>query len=122
MFVLLRRNGRGDTERTKMLFVSYWELNEEKSPEEILEAGEMLMESERWPPEGVNIIRWDFTADNWGITVFEADSFEAADSVGRVWRLAAPGLFKKTKTAPAGPTDQAMPRYSGLIEELEEQD
>ncbi|WP_416838204.1 DUF3303 family protein [Haloferax sp. DFSO52] len=91
-----------------MLFVSYWEINENKPPAEILEAGAKLMESELWPPEGVEIIRWDLTSDNWGVTVFEADTAEAAERVVTVWRLAVPGMFTKTKTAPAGPADQAM--------------
>jgi hypothetical protein len=101
-----------------MLFIQYWELNEEKKAEEILAAGEALMESGLWPPEGAEILRWDMANDYWGITVFEADSYEAVDQGTELWRIALPGIFNKTRTAVAAPVDQVMGQHAELIEKV----
>ena len=59
-----------------MLFLNYWELNDEVSISERLEAVEKLKKCKLFPPQNVEIIRFDITADNWGVTIFEADSVE----------------------------------------------
>jgi len=101
-----------------MLFIQYWELNEEKEAEDILAAGETLMESGLWPPEGTEIIRWDMANDYWGITVFEADSYEAVDRGTELWRIALPGIFTETRTAAAAPVGEVMAQHAEMIEKV----
>ena len=91
-----------------MLFLIYWELNENVSVAERVGAGQKLMSAGLFPPEGVNIIRWDTTPDGWGITLLEADSEAAVSRALNLWRMAAPGIFKCTKTSTARPVQEEM--------------
>ena len=97
-----------------MLFLTYWELNENMPEGQRLEFAQKLTSSELFPPKGVNIIRWDVTPDGWGILLTEAES--AADVIRSldIWRMAEGGFFKSTKTAPAMPIEESM----ALAEEL----
>ena len=91
-----------------MLFVTYWELNENMSVQQRLQIAQKITSSGLFPPAGVNIIRWDGTPDGWGILVAEAES--AAD-IGRAldtWRMAGVGFFKSTRTAPAMAIQESM--------------
>ena len=85
----------------KMLFLCYWELNENISVLDHLKIGKMLTESGLFPPEDAELIRFDMTPDYWGITVFKADNAEAAFKIIEMWRIAGTGLFKKIKVSPA---------------------
>ena len=80
-------------EDQKMLFLCYWELNENMPSMQHVGIAKMLTESGLFPPPGVEIIRWDKTPGNWGVTVFKADSAEAAANLIGLWRVAAPGFF-----------------------------
>ena len=92
-----------------MLFLTYWELNENMSEQERLQAAQKITGSGLFPPEGVNIIRWDGTPDAWGIVLMEADSVEQVLRTISIWRTAAPGFFKLTRTAPASPIEEIIP-------------
>jgi hypothetical protein len=101
-----------------VLFLTYWELNENMSLEERLGAGQKLMASGLFPPEGVNIIRWDITPDGWGVTILEADSEAAVSRAMNVWRAAGTGLFKCTKTSTARPVQEEMEGSGELLKML----
>ena len=92
-----------------MLFITYWELNENMSEAERLSIVNKVNSSGLFPPKGVNIIRWDGTPDGWGTLLLEADSaadvFRAVD----IWRAAGAGFFKLTKTAPVLPIEEIIP-------------
>ena len=92
-----------------MLFLTYWELNEDMSDAQRLQIAEKLNTGGLFPPEGVNIIRWDGTPDNWGIVLLEADTAADAIRTISVWRAAGAGFFKFTKTAPALPIQELIP-------------
>ncbi len=99
-----------------MLFLTYWELNEDMPEEERAQVGQRLTSKGLFPPKGVRIIRWDGTPDGWGILVLEAenaaDVFRALD----LWRAASAGFFKVTKTAPALPVQELMPLGAEISE------
>lgn len=102
-----------------MLFVTYWELNENMSNQQRLQIAQKLTSSGLFPPAGVNIIRWDGTPDGWGILVAEAES--AAD-MGRAldtWRMAGAGFFKSTRTAPAMPIQEPMSNAAETLQAVE---
>ena len=101
-----------------MLFLTYWELNENMSGEERLGIANKLMSTGMFPPEGVNIIRWDGTPDEWGIMVLEANSAEDAFRAINLWRAAGAGFFKLTKTAPALPVQEIIPVVSEIQQKL----
>jgi hypothetical protein len=85
----------------KMLFLCYWELNENMPVMDHLKLGKMLLESGLFPPPDIELIRFDMTPDYCGITVFKADSAEAAFTCIDLWRVAGTGVFKKINVSPA---------------------
>jgi hypothetical protein len=101
-----------------MLFLTYWELNEGMSVEERQQIAGKLTSSGLFPPKGVNIIRWDSTPDGWGIIVAEAETAADIFDTVNLWRTAGAGFFKFTKTSPAEPVQEVMPRVDGLLKAL----
>jgi len=101
-----------------MLFVTYWELNENMSVEQRLEVGQKLTSSGLFPPENVNIIRWDITPDGWGILITEAENAADIDQAINMWRATGAGFFNVTKTAPAMPVQEAISNTAELLKTL----
>jgi hypothetical protein len=101
-----------------MLFLVYWELNENMSIAERLQVAGKLTEKGIFPPEGVKIIRWDVTPDVWGILLIEADTAAAANEALTQWRAAGAGFFKSTKTAPAIPVEEAIPQVQQTLQDV----
>lgn len=91
-----------------MLFVTYWELNENMPMQERLQAVRKVISAGLFPGKGINVLRWDGTPDGWGILVAEADSPAAIHQAMDVWRAAGAGFFKVTKTAPAMPIQEEV--------------
>lgn len=101
-----------------MLFITYWELNENSAVSSNLEAANKLTASGMFPPPNVQILRWDITPDNWGILILEADSAQVVSDALSMWRAAVPGFFKVTKTAPAIPVQEAIPATARILQSL----
>ncbi len=101
-----------------MLFLTYWELNENMPEAERLQIAEKLTSSGLFPPKGVNIIRWDGTPDSWGILILEAEN--AADIVRAIamWRASGAGFFKSIKTSPAMPIQEMVPTIGEIVKTL----
>ena len=92
-----------------MLFLTYWELNENMPAEERIRIADELTSKGLYPPKGVNILRWDMTPDGWGILLAEADNPATIAKALDVWRAAGGGFFKSTRTAPALPVVELLP-------------
>ncbi len=101
-----------------MLFITYWELNVNMPVEQRLRITENLTSSGMIPPKGVNIIRWDITADLWGILVAEAESSADINKAIQMWRTAGAGFFKSTRTSPAQPIQEAVAQQGELLKAL----
>ena len=101
-----------------MLFLTYWELNEDMSVEERQQVAQKLTSSGLFPPKGVNIIRWDGTPDGWGILIAEAESVADITDAINMWRAAGAGFFKSTRTAPTQPIQDALSRQGELLKVL----
>lgn len=101
-----------------MLFVTYFELNENTPVEERLAAVRKTASTGLFPSREVNILRWDGTPDGWGILVAEAASAAAIVQAIDVWRAACPGFFKTTKTAPAIPIQEEVASAEGMLKAL----
>lgn len=101
-----------------MLFVTYWELNEEMSVETRQKIALKLTEEGHFPPAGVELIRWDATPDGWGILVTEAESAAAVQDALTLWRAAGRGFFESTRTAPATPVEEAIGSAQEILETL----
>jgi hypothetical protein len=84
-----------------MLFISYWELTEEASAKEVDNIAQRLTSAGLFPPDDVNVLRWDITPDGWGMTVWEGESATDIEKGIEVWRIAQDGFFKSFKTSPA---------------------
>lgn len=104
-----------------MLFLTHWKLNEGLSPQKTNEIAIQLTEEGLFPPENVNVIRWDGTPDGWGIVVWEADSIEAITNAINVWRAAAgeTAFFEETTTAPAAPVEDIVAQQAAFLEQFE---
>jgi hypothetical protein len=101
-----------------MLFITYWELNENMSVEERLQVAQKLTSSELFPPKGVNIVRWDATPDGWGILLTTAENVADLTQALNMWRTAGAGFFKFTKTSPAMPVQESIPLTGELLKTL----
>ena len=102
-----------------MLFLTYWELNENMSEQERLGVAQKLTTSGLFPPEGTNILRWDGTPDGWGTLLFEADDAADAFRMLNLWRAAGAGFFKLSKTAAAMPITEIIPIGMEIQQSLE---
>lgn len=98
-----------------MLFLTYWELNENTPAGAQIQASQKLMTSGLFPPKNVNILRWDITPDNWGMLLCEAESAADINQALTMWRAACPGFFTTTKTAPALPVQESIPLTAALL-------
>ena len=103
-----------------MLFVTYYELNNELETGQILEAGNKLLEAGMWPPEGMDIKRWDTTAEGWGVTIAEADDYETIYRSIMMWDALVPGMFEEINVAPAAPVEESMAAGGQLLDEISE--
>ena len=56
-----------------MLFLSYWELNENMGEQERIQIAQKQTSSEESSAGDVKMVRWDITSDLWGISIFEAE-------------------------------------------------
>ena len=101
-----------------MLFVTYWELNENMPEQERLQASQKVMTSGLFPPKGLKILRWDGTSDGWGIMVVEAESEADVIRGNAMWRSAATGFFKSIKTAPAMPIQEMVPMLAEVTQSV----
>lgn len=107
-----------NTEDNKMLFLCYWELNENIPTMQHVQVAKQLTEAGLFPPPGVELIRFDKTASGWGVTIFNAKSAEAATNLLTLWRLAVPGFFKKAKLSPAMPVKEAAASAAKLFQSI----
>lgn len=101
-----------------MLFITYWELDEAMSETERMEAASKL--SQIGPPEGIKLLRWDVTPDNWGIMIYEAENTVAIAKNFTLWRTKA-GFFKYIKTSPLTPVEELMPQLAAYLQSLQQQ-
>ena len=93
-----------------MLFLSYWELNENITPKDIVELAAKLMEKNLWPAEGTEILGFYVSTDVpiWGITIEEAESVESLLKGAVAWTNAKPGFFKVLRVPPAMTAEEAI--------------
>lgn len=102
-----------------MLILTYFELNPEKDPSEILDAFQKIEDAkirdmhEKWETKG-----WYITPDYWGVSIVETDTVEDALRNANAWRLALPGIFKKFKTCMAAEVEQYAPTLLKLVRKL----
>jgi len=99
-----------------MLFLSYWELNENITPKDIVELAAKLMEKGIWPAEGTEILGFYVTTEVpiWGITIEEAESVESILKGAAVWTNEKPGFFKVLRVSPAMPAEEAIRIVTGM--------
>jgi len=102
-----------------MLFLIYWELNEQVSISQRIAALNQLQKAELFPPPDVEIIRFDITPGQWGSSVIEAESSAAIMRHLGAWRVACPGIFVTTKVSPAMPVADSVVEMMGVLKQLE---
>lgn len=101
-----------------MLFLAYWELNENVSEQARSEGAQKIMSGGLFPPQGVNVLRWDGTPDGWGVLLLEAEKAEDVFRAIAIWRSAVPGFFKSIKTSPAMPIQEIIPLVNEVTQSL----
>ena len=98
--------------------MNYWELNENLEFKKNVEKIAEIMQKGLYPPKGVKILaHYISTSTNWGVTVLEAESAEAAMKEINVWRIAIPGFFKFVKQTLAMTTADSIKIH---LEQLKE--
>ena len=103
-----------------MLFVTYFELNDNLDPTLIGELAQKFMSKKLFPTEGVKIINWLLTPENWGIVISEDDSEEAMFKDINMWRIALPGMFKTVKQAVAMEAAKLIPLFLKLSKDIKD--
>lgn len=101
-----------------MLFLTYWKLNEGMAARERQDVATQLVESGTFPPENVEVVRWDATPDGWGILLSEAESAADVMAAINMWRAPRPGFFEETRTAPAEPVEDVIAQNEELLDAL----
>jgi len=102
-----------------MIFISYWELNPDFDPSELVDIAQQLISKKLYPSEGVKSIAWYVsTSDYWGISIDESESEEAMVRNMNMWRIAKPGFLKSVKTAPAMEVAKVLPIIMKLKKEI----
>jgi len=96
----------------------YWELNEDISGTARLKAVEKLKSAGLFPPENIDVVRFDVTPDYWGITLLNADTVADVSDFINMWRTACPGIFKMTKVSLARPVQESLASASELIKKI----
>ena len=93
-----------------MLFLSYWELNENLTVKDIVKVATELMEKNLWPAEGTEILGFYTTTEVpiWGITIEEAESVESVLKGAAAWTNTKPGFFKVLRVSPAMTAEEAI--------------
>jgi hypothetical protein len=102
-------------EEIAMLLMCYYEFNENMPAQERVKATQKVASAGAFPGKNVKLLRWDFAIDLWGVMLFEADSAADVERHLNVWRVAAPGVFKTTKTAPAMPVEELRQHAADLL-------
>jgi len=94
-----------------MLFVDYWELNENISPKDVVQIAAELMEKNVWPIEGTEVLGFYVTTEVpiWGITILKAENVEQVLKDVAVWLNAKPGFFKVRRVTPVMAAEEAIP-------------
>lgn len=100
-----------------MQFIGYWQLRLDKSHQELLKAAGEQGLMDAFPPDGVEILRWDVTPSDWGIVVMEAEDAEAIDKAIKMWQ-ANQSWFEEIKVEPARPVEDRVDTLNELFEEL----
>lgn len=104
-----------------MLFISYWELNPDFDPSELVDMAQQILSKKLYPVEGTKEIGWYVSAgDYWGITISEAENVEQMVQMAHIWRIAKPGVFKFIKTTPAIEIVKVIPILMKLAKQLKE--
>ena len=107
-------------EKINMIFMTYWELNPSFDPSDLADVAQKILSKRLYPTEGVKQIAWYIsTSDLWGISIDEAQTEEQLVKDMSIWRIAKPGLFKKTKISPAMETAKVIPIVMKLKKQLE---
>jgi hypothetical protein len=103
-----------------MLFLTYWELNQDFDPSELAEIAQKLMSKKLYPVEGVKQIGFYIsTSDYWGITIEEAENEEQMVKGSMIWRLAKPGYIKVMRTTPAVDATKMIQMVMKLKKQME---
>lgn len=103
-----------------MIFITYWELNPDFDPTELVDMAQTMISKKLYPMEGVKQIAWYVSPDYWGISVEDAVSEEAIVKNVSMWRIAKPGVFKIIKTSPAMKVESVLPIVMKLSKQIKE--
>jgi len=103
-----------------MLFVTYFELNDNLDPTVIADLAQKFTSKKLFPVEGVKILNWLVTTENWGIVISEDTSEEAMFKDVNMWRIAMPGIFKTINSAVAMEAAKLIPLLLKLSKDVKD--
>ena len=91
-----------------MIFITYWELNPDFYPSDLVEMTQTIMNKGLVPFEGVKQLAWYIASEHMGITVEGAECEEAFLSNSVMWRIVKPDIFKSIKISPRMEVDKIL--------------
>ena len=103
-----------------MFFLTYYELNDNMDPTIIADLAQKFMSKKLFPTEGVKIITWLVTTENWGIVISEDNTEEAMFKDVNMWRIAMPGIFKTINSAVAMEAAKLIPLLLKLSKDIKD--
>jgi len=84
-----------------MLLLATYQLSRNITPSKLAKASTELLQSGKFPIEGVEIIQWLVCPGGSGIMIYKADDEIAAAKGFMVWAEALPGFFERYEVMPA---------------------
>ncbi|MDD1768298.1 MAG: DUF3303 domain-containing protein [Methanomassiliicoccales archaeon] len=90
-----------------MLFIAFWHLGD-IAPDKVAKLAADLMQKDKFPPEGVEVVSWLICPGGKGITILEAKDAKAAFKSWMSWVQAMPGFFKCYELLPAIEAQEAI--------------
>ncbi len=100
-----------------MQLVTYFELNEDLPAAEKIEAIREQGLADKFPAEGVELLNWGITPDQWGFVIIDADDPEKIHTGLNTWRYFQP-WFEVSKTAPFLSIEDAIQADTRALEEF----
>ena len=93
-----------------LLFLGYWELDENIGPKKAAELFAEALQKGVWPAKGIKVVSHYVSVDVpvWGVLTYEADNPEQIMKNIAVLRLTKPSFFKKVIVSPAMKAEEAV--------------
>ncbi len=100
-----------------MLFLMYFDLNENATPEDIMK-GAAVLQKANIQLEGTETKTWLVTPEYWGIAIVECSDETTLSHGINMWSQASPGIYKQIRYSIALNVEKYAPKLMELIAKI----